>query len=409
MNEKAAEEEYEEWVRLRKCDIVAEIKRRASQHEADRLYKEAEFLHRRIVATLKFPIEDVDESLVQGNLHKLVQAEVNMGDFSTAERIQEYLLTKAYRNRIENGAGDLEELAEGFIGLHSLFVARMTGRGKFITLIAKVYVLNCALILDIDALNRLLLQRQFFEVELPHASTILHLAAYKDAVNLGGLLISGGVDVDHQDESGTTPLAGAALWGRERMVCLLLENKVRMDLFNGWGNTALHNACTRFPTSDCADRGERVRLQIVEMLVEGGVNINAKNILAETALSTAIIFYHERLASYLLDMGAWTEIRNDQQKQESRIAAMRTNRESTLPLQMTPGVMLRMQVRANSILHLAVGRGQHSVVRKLIDRGVDVNTIDENRRTALEHAQNKGDAEMMQMLKEAGAVGSSTD
>ncbi|KAL2042766.1 hypothetical protein N7G274_004525 [Stereocaulon virgatum] len=129
------------------------MQRRASQHEADGLYKEAEFLYRRIVATLKFPLKDVHDSLVQGDLHKLVQAKVKMGDFSTAVRTQEYLLTKAYRNRFEDETGDLEKLAEGLVSLFSLFLERMTRRGKFITLLAKVSVLCRAADLDINALN----------------------------------------------------------------------------------------------------------------------------------------------------------------------------------------------------------------------------------------------------------------
>ena len=354
----------------------------------------------------------MDESLVQGNLHKLVQAEVNMGDFSTAERTQEYLLTKAYPNAIENETGDLEKLAEGLVGLSSLFVERMTGRGEYITVLAQFSALYRAVVLDIDALNRHLLERHSFGVESPDAGTLLHLAACSDAVNLGGLLISEGANVDHQLDSGATPLARVTFRKSERMVRLLLENEAMVYLVDDAGDTALHTACQRVrnpPYRDDTEFNEDVRLRIVEMLIEGGVNINAENRAAQTALFTAISYRHELLASYLLDMGAWIEIRNDRQKQGSRITAMGTNREPTLPLQMTPGVDPYTQARASAILHLAVEEGQHSVVRKLIDRGVDVNTIDTNCRTALENVQDVGDEEMMQMLVEAGAVGPSTD
>ncbi|KAL2042767.1 hypothetical protein N7G274_004526 [Stereocaulon virgatum] len=180
-----------------------------------------------------------------------------------------------------------------------------------------------------------------------------------------------------------------------------------MDLFDGDGYTALHMACSCAP--DRSDReeipfDEDVRLLIVKMLVEGGVNINAKNILGETALSMAIWNGSGCLASYLLYEGAWLEIRNDQQKLESRIAAMRTNREPTLPLQIAPGVDLHMQISIGSIFHIAVIKGQHFVVRKLIDRGVDVNTVDGDDWTAFEYAQDNDDKEMVQMLVEAGAV-----
>ena len=140
---------------------------------------------------------------------------------------------------------------------------------------------------------------------------------------------------------------------------------------------------------------------------ESGIDINATNNRERSALYFAIRNDCTESASYLLEAGAFAEVRSDQEKEESRIAATNFKRDPTLPLQTVPGVSMRNTIVENSILRLAVEIGQHAMVCNLIDPGIDINTIDYPHWTALEHAQEMDDEEMVQMLVEAGAVSES--
>ena len=92
-----------------------------------------------------------------------------------------------------------EKLAKGLVDLFSSFLERVTGRGNFIAFLAKVSILCRAMAIDVAPLNRALLRRHFFGVQLPNENTLLHLAAHQNALNLAKSLVRGGTDIDQPD------------------------------------------------------------------------------------------------------------------------------------------------------------------------------------------------------------------
>src|SRR5437660_10479678 len=54
-------------------------------------------------------------------------------------------------------------------------------------------------------------------------------------------------------------------------------------------------------------------------------------------------------------------------------------------------------------LLVAIRKGDHAQVRKLIDAGADVNTVDKDGTTALMHSVLESDARMMKLLIDKGA------
>ena len=195
------------------------------------------------------------------------------------------------------------------------------------------------------------------------------------------------------------------------MVRLLLEQRARVSIRDTRKETALHKACyfgIQYSNIDRWSFYMEIRLQLATLLLEKGIDVNATNDFGETALYKAIKRYRPNLASYLLEMGAYVEVRNDREKEMTRNSAMQSVKKPARPLRLVSDIQIADQIESNSVLHLAVRRGQHSVVRKLIDRGVDVNTIDSCCRTALDCAQKNNDHDMIRMLISAGAASEDT-
>jgi ankyrin repeat protein len=73
----------------------------------------------------------------------------------------------------------------------------------------------------------------------------------------------------------------------------LVDHGARMNLQDSGNNTPLHKACERNST-----------LRVVQLLVERGASLTAKNKNGETALDTAIKNDKKSIAAYLRSVGA---------------------------------------------------------------------------------------------------------
>ena len=96
----------------------------------------------------------------------------------------------------------------------------------------------------------------------------------------------------------TVPAKPALQWaaseGLEQIVSLLIEQGVKVDGVDWFGNTALH-AAIRYP-------------RVVELLLEGGASVNARNAFGNTPLHLAVADH--RVVDILLAAGADVNARN---------------------------------------------------------------------------------------------------
>jgi hypothetical protein len=106
-----------------------------------------------------------------------------------------------------------------------------------------------------------------------YGRTPLHWAALNGHVEIAGLLLQNGAEVNARSKYGTTPLHLAAFQGHFDILHLLVENGVDLEAQDNIGSRALHRA---------ADRGHLPFIQ--ELISRYHVDINARDNFGRTAL-----------------------------------------------------------------------------------------------------------------------------
>ena len=77
-----------------------------------------------------------------------------------------------------------------------------------------------------------------------HGRTLLYMASKSGFYDTCNLLLQKGADVNEAQGDGSTPLHGAAYFGHELVVGLLLQHGAKSDIRNQWGNTAVDESAT---------------------------------------------------------------------------------------------------------------------------------------------------------------------
>ncbi|KAK6540060.1 hypothetical protein TWF694_008890 [Orbilia ellipsospora] len=233
-----------------------------------------------------------------------------------------------------------------------------------------------------------------------HGQTALSYAAaagWKKVVQL--LLLQEGVDVDHKDINGRTPLLLAAIRGKDEIVQLLIDGGADIESEDSNGRTPLFraassgkievvrlllatgridaNAKDRYaqmsPLHYAAESGDR---GVVQLLLDKGVNIESKDKSGQTPLSRAASLKHADAVQLLLEKGADVESKDH---------------NGHTPLS-----------------HAAVS-GAETVIRLLLAKGVNIESRDNEGRTPLSHAACSWWEATVQVLLEKGANTESRD
>eukprot|EP01119_Soliformovum_irregulare_P014159 TRINITY_DN3855_c0_g1_i1.p1 TRINITY_DN3855_c0_g1~~TRINITY_DN3855_c0_g1_i1.p1 ORF type:complete len:417 (+),score=58.65 TRINITY_DN3855_c0_g1_i1:62-1312(+) len=135
-----------------------------------------------------------------------------------------------------------------------------------------------------------LVERKSVGVEV--SSALLYSAAYNGDEGAVSLQLSGGGEMDAQNEKGWTPLHAAADQGHLGVVQILVDSNCQIDVLNENGTT---------PLSVAASHGH---LAIVEYLVQCGADLQLARKGGWTPLHTACFHEYPQVVSYLLQNGA---------------------------------------------------------------------------------------------------------
>lgn len=189
--------------------------------------------------------------------------------------------------------------------------------------------------------------------------TLLNYACKEGWLELVKFLLSKGFDVNTKDSRGRTPLIMATHFSDSSVVDFLIECKADVNLRGEGGLTLLHHACSRG------------WLDLVKSLVDKGCDFNAKGSGGDTPLLLATASYHHYIVvDYLIECGADIYFRND---------------------------------KGLTFLNYACGRGWLDMVKSFANKGYDLNARDSRGDTPLLNAALKSHRNVVEYLIECGA------
>lgn len=207
------------------------------------------------------------------------------------------------------------------------------------------------------------------------------------------ILLGKGVDVNSWDYvTKSTALHIATDYGHDGIVGALLGSKeLNVNLRDLKLRTALHFA---------VERGSNA---LVMLLLDRGIDANAKDVSWDTALHIAARkTWSCDTCRVLLQWGVDVDARN----KLGKTAILGATNPEVLQLLCEKGADINAQdQKGMTALHHAINTGNISVVAVLLENGANTEMREENyKKTALHMAALKGDSEIVEMLLEYGAM-----
>ncbi|KAJ7383809.1 hypothetical protein OS493_025680 [Desmophyllum pertusum] len=187
-----------------------------------------------------------------------------------------------------------------------------------------------------------------------------------------------------------TPLHFAAWSGHLQIADVLIQNGSDVNARNILGQTPLHLA---------AENGHK---HIAEVLIEHESDINARNILGKTPLHLAAENGHKQIAEVLIQHGSDINAGNDFGKTPVHLAAWSGHRNIAVVLiQYGSNVNVR-NIIGQTPLHLAAANGHKQIAKALIQHGGDINAGNNLGQTPLHLAAANGHKQIAKALIQHG-------
>ncbi len=230
-------------------------------------------------------------------------------------------------------------------------------------------------------------------------------------------LIKAGADVNYKDEYGYTPLSVAKKNGHNETALLLKEHEAKNTLFAAIDNNDLEEVkilikeganleeIRKLPPRTVLMRAiEKENLNIVKTLIKAGANVN-NSYDSYYPLRVAIEHKNLEIVKLLIKNGANVNAKDKYNARTALMTAVSNNSPEIVKLLIKNGANINAKddVDGETALMHAVFYGNSEIVRLLIERGADVNLRDKYARTALMQARERGNTEIIDLLKAARA------
>uniref|UniRef100_A0A8D2LN87 Ankyrin repeat domain 17 n=1 Tax=Varanus komodoensis TaxID=61221 RepID=A0A8D2LN87_VARKO len=241
---------------------------------------------------------------------------------------------------------------------------------------------------DVNAVRKLLIEGRSVNEHTEEGESLLCLACSAGYYELAQVLLAMHANVEDRGVKGDiTPLMAAANGGHVKIVKLLLAHGADVNAQSSTGNTALTYACA----------GGYV--DVVKALLESGASIEDHNENGHTPLMEAGSAGHVEVARVLLENGAGINTHSNEFK------------ESALTLACYKGIPLCIyfffvNMPADSFespLTLAACGGHVELAALLIERGANLEEVNDEGYTPLMEAAREGHEEMVALLLGQGA------
>jgi TolB-like protein/ankyrin repeat protein/class 3 adenylate cyclase len=226
--------------------------------------------------------------------------------------------------------------------------------------------------------------------------TVLHIAADEGQIGVAKLLIDNGADIEARNIPALeTPLIFAAFKGHRSMVELLISKGANVNAMDVTESTPLHSAVIS---------GD---FDTVQLLLANNADVNAKTVsvnTGETPLHLTALGGYVSIAELLLANGADIEAKNEFAHTPLRRAVDKGNVAMARMLIKKGANITTWDTGGVTLLHVIARTENLSLADLLIAGGADINAKDKNSGfTPLDYAQD-GDEEMIEMLKQHGAL-----
>jgi len=143
-------------------------------------------------------------------------------------------------------------------------------------------------------------------------------------------------------------------------------------------------------------------VEITRLLIEQGIDVNAKNTSGETALYAAAERGHEGVARLLLKMGADIQAKAQHERTALHQAA-ESGHEAVVRMLLEKGADIEAKDwYGGTALHGAAESGHEAVVRLLLKAGANIHVSTQYRGTALRRAAGGGHEVLVRLLLEKG-------
>ncbi|XP_076684261.1 uncharacterized protein LOC143377154 [Andrena cerasifolii] len=235
--------------------------------------------------------------------------------------------------------------------------------------------------------------------------SLLRAALEKKHTQVAKLLLTSGSKVNSRYKSpSNTALHFAALNGDTEIVQMLLDRGANVDAKNVHSKTPLHNAV------------QSMEAKMISLLLNRGANVDAADKSGVTPLHIAVGKNNKELTTLLLSRGANVEGKGNNARTSRRIAADTENGSTPLHLAVMRGnieiteLLLSKGADVNASghdditpLHIATRGGYLEIVEHLLKYGANVYSASENGQTPLYFAVGNGHKKIVKLLLERGA------
>jgi uncharacterized protein len=254
-----------------------------------------------------------------------------------------------------------------------------------------------------------------------YLGTVLNAAIESGSLEAVDYLIQSGASLQGLNTNNYTPLEWAVGYGTPEIFSFLLENGASYG--KGDGDASLVYLASINPTvvemiqmlaetgvniNACNEHGSNALTQaafyreteVIKMLLEAGVDVNACE---GRALIMAVSFGSAERLQIFVDAGADVNARGGQGRTPLMLAAASGERELVEVLLKAGADVTAVGPEGKSALWMAAEEGYTDVVSLLLENGGLINSANENGLTALMVAAANGHHAVIQMLLEAGA------
>lgn len=256
--------------------------------------------------------------------------------------------------------------------------------------------------------------------------TVLYRAAFRGHSAVVNLLLERGADPNLKGWAGLTPLHAAAMAGREEVVRLLLENggsktvnaklsvthitplqysaeadnyKIANMLLESGADVQSKQTHSRYTALHCAV-AEDAKTQIVQLMIDHGVDVMSKTMWMDTPLHLAAELSRRSTIKLLVERGAVIDNKHSLNGNTAlHVAAKTQSRSENVEMLLDLGADIHAKnSTGKTALHLAVEALDAETVRVLLDRGAEPNAKCQNGDCPLHCATRSANAMIVQLL-----------